>query len=130
MTQLSCKIICQLHIHLNIRFFSHGHFIFLIIVVLGGVHWSIYKGSYNVSNISFLNSPTLLLYFIFPLPISETISTGIIFALTYMCIQYLCHHSLFLWQSWSKVVSQEKQRLCICTIVCTVILMTVLCILV
>jgi hypothetical protein len=39
---------------------------FIIIVVLGVVHCSIFKGSYNISNISYLNSPLPLLSFILP----------------------------------------------------------------
>jgi hypothetical protein len=38
-------------------------FIFLKLLCWVEVHWSIYKGSYNVPNISYLNSsPTLLFY--------------------------------------------------------------------
>jgi hypothetical protein len=33
-------------------------FLFFFIVVLGGAHFSIYKGSCNVSTISYLNSPS------------------------------------------------------------------------
>jgi hypothetical protein len=47
------------------------------------VHCGIYKGSYNVSNISYLNPSPLLLSFITPIP--GTFSTGIIFAFTYVC---------------------------------------------
>jgi hypothetical protein len=54
-----------------------------------GIHCSIYKGSYNVSNTSYLNSPPPLVSFIPTLPIHGTVSTAIIFAFTYMCIQYL-----------------------------------------
>jgi hypothetical protein len=46
------------NLHVQILFF---------IVVLGGVHCGIYKSSYNVSNISYLNSPPPLLSF-FPSP--------------------------------------------------------------
>jgi hypothetical protein len=50
-----------------------------------GVYWSIYKSSYNVSNISYLNSPPQMFSFI-PLPlIPGKASTGIIFAFN------LCH---------------------------------------
>jgi hypothetical protein len=53
-----------------------------------GVHCSIYKRSYNISNISYLNSP---LYHspLPPPPISGIVSTGIMFPFTYMCTQYL-----------------------------------------
>jgi hypothetical protein len=40
-------------------------FLFFIIVVLG-VHCSIYKSSYNIPNISYLNSPPSSFYFTFP----------------------------------------------------------------
>jgi hypothetical protein len=53
------------------------------------VQWSIYKGFYNVSNISYLNLPPLLLSFIPPPSVTGRVSTGIIFAFTYMCIHYL-----------------------------------------
>jgi hypothetical protein len=61
--------------------------------LLGEGHWSIYKGSYSVSNIAYLNSlPPTLISFIYPLLIPGTVSTGIIFSFMYMCIHYL-HHS-------------------------------------
>jgi hypothetical protein len=62
----------------NIRFI-------LFIIVLGGVHCVLYKDSYNVSNISYLNSPPPPLSFIPPSLISGTTSTSIIFAFTYYC---------------------------------------------
>jgi hypothetical protein len=43
-------------------------FYFFLIVVLGRVHCSTYKGSYNVSDISYLKSPSPLLSFIPPSP--------------------------------------------------------------
>jgi hypothetical protein len=62
--------------------------IFFFIVVLGRVHCGIYEGFYNVSNISYLNSPSPLL------PIPGTISAGIIFAFTCTCTHFLhCIHS-------------------------------------
>jgi hypothetical protein len=64
--------------------------LFFIIIVLGGVHCSIYKGSYSVSNISYLNSH-LHYSLLNPLLIFGTNSTGIIFAFTCMCIHYLHH---------------------------------------
>jgi hypothetical protein len=66
---------------------------FIIIVVLGVVHCSIFKGSYNISNISYLNSPLPLLSFIPLSPISGTVSTGISFASTCMRTHFLhCIH--------------------------------------
>jgi uncharacterized membrane protein len=44
----------------------HLSYFFPFIVVLGGVHCSIYKGSFNVSTMSYLNSLPLLLSFIPP----------------------------------------------------------------
>jgi hypothetical protein len=61
------------------------------IIVVSGVHWHIYKVSYNVSNISYLNSPPPLLSFISPPLIPETVSTDVVFAFTYMYTHYLHH---------------------------------------
>jgi hypothetical protein len=62
-------------------------FFFFFTAVLGGGNCGIYTGSYNVSNISYLNSPPLLL----SPQIPGTVSIGIIFAFTYMCTHYLYH---------------------------------------
>jgi hypothetical protein len=43
-------------------FFSFG--IFFSFIVLAGVHCDIYKGSYNISNISYLNLPPPPFFFI------------------------------------------------------------------
>jgi hypothetical protein len=52
------------------------------------LHCSIYKGSYQ----SYLNYPPQTLLYPSPPPlIPETVSTGIIFAFTYMCIHCLHH---------------------------------------
>jgi hypothetical protein len=69
---------------------------FLLLLWWVWVHRSICKRSCSVSNISYLNSPPLLLSFIPPPLFPGTVSTGIIFAFTYMCIHYLylprpCH---------------------------------------
>jgi hypothetical protein len=53
------------------------------------VHCGIYKCSYNVSNISYLNSP--LHCSPSPATIPGTVSPGIIFAFIHMCIHYLHH---------------------------------------
>jgi hypothetical protein len=45
-------------------YFLRLDFLFLLLLCWVGVHCSIYKSSYNVSNISYLNSPLLLLSFI------------------------------------------------------------------
>jgi hypothetical protein len=59
-------------------------FLKLLLLCWVGIPLSIYKSSYNVSNVSYLQSPPLLLSFI-PSPlIPGTVSTGIIFAFTYM----------------------------------------------
>jgi hypothetical protein len=66
-------------------------FFFIIIIFLlcwVGVHCSIYKGSYNVSNISFLNLPLPLLSFI-PSPLIPGSFYSYIFTFIYMCIHYL-----------------------------------------
>jgi hypothetical protein len=53
-----------------------------------GVHCGIYKGSYNASNISYLNSPTSMAPFIPPPPIHGIVKTGIIIAFTCMCTHF------------------------------------------
>jgi hypothetical protein len=65
-------------------------FFFFYIVVLG-VHCGIYKRSYNITNIPYLNSLPPSLSFISPYAISGTGSTGLIFPFTCMCIHYLYH---------------------------------------
>jgi hypothetical protein len=73
---------------------TSGFLLFLFYLVLlfywVGIHCDIYKSSYNISNISHLNSPpsTIILYCPPLLPISETVSTGM-FSFTYMFAQYL-----------------------------------------
>jgi hypothetical protein len=63
---------------------------FFLIVVLGGVHCGIYKSSYNISNLSYLNSPlSTIVPYPPPLPIPGLVSTGIIFAFPYMCTHFL-----------------------------------------
>jgi hypothetical protein len=64
-------------------------FYFFIFVLGGGTLW-LYKGSYNVSTISYLNSPLPLLLFIPQLTIHGTFSTGIIFAKTCMRTHFFC----------------------------------------
>jgi hypothetical protein len=52
---------CHLYVFFsNVSFKGFGLFkifIYLFIFVLGGVHSGIYKSSYNITNISYLNSP-------------------------------------------------------------------------
>jgi hypothetical protein len=55
------------------------------------VHCSIYKGPYNVSNTSYWNSPLHYSPPSTPPLISGTVSAGIIFTFTYMCIHCLHH---------------------------------------
>jgi hypothetical protein len=50
-------------------------FIYLLLCWVG-IHCSIYSGSYNVSNISYLNSPPQLFSFIPPVPCSWTYNSG------------------------------------------------------
>jgi hypothetical protein len=57
-----------------------------------GVHHVVYKGYYNVSTISYLNSPLPLLLFITSPSIHGRVSTSIIFAFTCMCSHFL--HSI------------------------------------
>jgi hypothetical protein len=54
-----------------------------------GVCCRIYKSSYNISSISYLNLPLPSFSFIHPSPIPGIVSTGIIFPFRYMCTQYL-----------------------------------------
>jgi hypothetical protein len=49
-----------------IPFFNVKLFLVFFLIVLLGIHCGIYKSSYNVSNISYLNSPPPLLSFICP----------------------------------------------------------------
>jgi hypothetical protein len=54
-----------------------------------GVQCGIYKGSYNVSNISYLNSlPPLISFILYP-PVPGIVSAGIILAYAYMCTHIL-----------------------------------------
>jgi hypothetical protein len=64
------------------------NFIFYITIVLGGGTLKYFNCSYNISNISYLNSPPPLLSGILPPPIPRKASTGISFTFTYMCIHY------------------------------------------
>jgi hypothetical protein len=59
-------------------------FIFFTFIVVLGVLYGIYKSSYNISNISYLNSPPPSFYFILPSSIPGIVSTGLIFPFTYM----------------------------------------------
>jgi hypothetical protein len=56
-----------------------------------GINWSIYKGSYNVIKYIILEFIPSTALFDTPSLILGTVSTGIIFAVTYMCIYYLLH---------------------------------------
>jgi hypothetical protein len=64
-------------------------YIFLLCWV--GILYGIYKSSYNISSVSYLNSPSPQLCFIPPPPILGIDSAAIIFAFTYMCTQFLYH---------------------------------------
>jgi hypothetical protein len=63
--------------------------LYCFIVVRVGVHCGIYKNSYNVSNISYLNSLSLPFSFISSHPIPGTFSTGTIFHL-HTCLHSIC----------------------------------------
>jgi hypothetical protein len=63
----------------------------------GFAGWEVHCGfmsSYNVPNISYLNSPFPPLSFILPTaPLFLKVSAGIVFAFTYLCTQFLhCIH--------------------------------------
>jgi hypothetical protein len=58
-----------------------------------GVYCGIYTGSYNVSNISYMNLPPQQFSFIPPPPIPGVVSTGITFAFTYICIHFISLYS-------------------------------------
>jgi hypothetical protein len=66
-TLLICKCTSnaciEIHLESQSEYFIH---LFSFSVVLGGVHCGIYKSSYNVSNISYLNSSPQPLSFIVP----------------------------------------------------------------
>jgi hypothetical protein len=75
-----------------------------LLLFLGGEHCGIYKGSYDMSTISYLNSPSPLLTFIPPTQTHGIVTTGIIAAIACMCTHFLhylypptpfpCHPSL------------------------------------
>jgi hypothetical protein len=63
--------------------------LYFLLMCWVGVHSGINKSSYNISNISYLNSPLPPLFFIAPPPIPQIVSTGLIFQFTCICTQYL-----------------------------------------
>jgi hypothetical protein len=74
-----------------IPFFKSNIYLFIYLIAVLGVCTLWYKGSYNVSNISYLNYPLSLLSPI-PAPLIPGIaSTGIIFAFIHMYIHCLHH---------------------------------------
>jgi hypothetical protein len=66
-------------------------FLFLFVVVLLGVHCGIYKSSYTITTISYLNSLPLSLFFTLPPRIPGIVSAGLSFPFTYVYTQYWCH---------------------------------------
>jgi hypothetical protein len=60
-----------------------------LLLFLGGEHCGIYKGSYDMSTISYLNSPSPLLTFIPPTQTHGIVTTGIIAAIACMCTHFL-----------------------------------------
>jgi hypothetical protein len=64
---------------------------FFIIVPMGGVHCDIYIGSYNVANISPMNSSPYPFSFISPPLIPGVVSTGIIFC-KFLHVYTVLHH--------------------------------------
>jgi hypothetical protein len=77
-----------LWLQFSLHFFWYSYFLFFLLLLCWvEIHCGIYKSSYNISNISFLNSPPPPFSFISPHPILGIILTGIIFHL--LCIQYL-----------------------------------------
>jgi hypothetical protein len=52
------------------------YFVYLFFIVVLGLHYDIYKSSYNISNVSYLNSPPPSFSFIFLPPIPGIVSTG------------------------------------------------------
>jgi hypothetical protein len=71
---------------------------FFFIVVLGGVHWSICKSSYYVSNISYLNSPPQLLSVALSPPIPGAV------------IKHLCTW-IFLFSTYFDIMVVTKETL-------------------
>jgi hypothetical protein len=67
----------------------------LFFVVLG-IHCGIYKSSYTVSNISYLNYLPPSFCFISPSPIPGIVSAGLIFPFKYICTQYLHYINLLI----------------------------------
>jgi hypothetical protein len=64
--------------------------VILFFIVVLGVHCSIYKSSYGISNVSYLNSPLPSFSFIPSSPNPRTVSTVSFFHL-HTCTQYLSH---------------------------------------
>jgi hypothetical protein len=65
--------------------------IFFYFFIVLRVHCGIYKGSYNISDILYLNSLSPSFSFFLPHPNSGKVSTGLIFPFIYMWTQYLYH---------------------------------------
>jgi hypothetical protein len=64
-------------------------FSFFLLLCWVGVHCDIYKSSFNISDISYLNSPLHHSPLFPPLPIPGIVATVLIFPFTCMCTQYL-----------------------------------------
>jgi hypothetical protein len=82
----------QLYTYINIYIYVYIAF-FSFIVVMDGVHFDIYTGSYNVSNISYMNYPVKHSPSSPTHPIPGEVSTGIIFAFIYMCTHFIAPYS-------------------------------------
>jgi hypothetical protein len=65
------------------------------IVVLGQLHCGIYRSSYNISDISYLNESPPYFLFVPTHPMHGTVSTDIIFPCVYMCTQHFIFLHLF-----------------------------------
>jgi hypothetical protein len=72
-------------------FSQHIDIILLFCCCAGWGTCGIYKSSYNVANVSYLNSPPPPFSFSPPPPIPGIVSTGLRFPFTQLCAQYLYH---------------------------------------
>jgi hypothetical protein len=75
----------------TIMFSSSMSSFFLLLLSRVGVHCGIYKGSYHVSTISYLNSPFHQAPLFPSLPIHGTVWTGIITACMYLYFLHRIH---------------------------------------